>query len=375
MTNKENNRYMRQAIKLAYKGMGYTSPNPPVGAVIVKGNKIIGKGYHQKSGEPHAEIHAINNCTESPKGAELYVTLEPCNHTGKTGPCSEAIIKAGIIKVFIGSIDPNPDVKGSGTVFLEENNIKVVSGILKKECDELIKYFSCFIQKKRPYFIYKSAASIDGKTATATGKSQWITSEKSRIDGHKLRNQVDAILVGKQTFLLDNPQLTTRLTGKRTRNPVRIILNANLSFPKNCTLERIKPLNETIFIYSEKKTTKKDVAAVKNKGFEVFSCETNNKGQFNLKKLCHYLYTKNIASVLIEGGGNTVWNFFNQKLIDEQILYLSPKIIAGKNARGIIDGEGFEDLVNTPVLSEVNIIKLAPDLKITGKIVYQNGNK
>ena len=223
--------YMKIALELAKKGCGFVNPNPMVGAVIVKGDEMIGMGYHEKYGNLHAERNAILSCKKSPKGATLYVTLEPCCHYGKTPPCTEAIIESGISKVVIGSSDPNPLVQGQGVNILRNNGIKVIENVLKEECDEINKAFFHYIKTKTPYVVMKYAMTIDGKIATYTGKSKWVTGEEARQNVHKDRHKYSAIMVGVGTVLADNPMLNCRI--EECKNPIRIICDTNLRTPIN----------------------------------------------------------------------------------------------------------------------------------------------
>jgi len=366
----DHKKYMRKALFLAQKGLGRTSPNPPVGAVIVKSGQVIGEGYHRKAGEPHAEVEAIRNCSESSKDATIYVTLEPCNHRGRTGPCTEAILNAGITEVFIGANDPNPDVKGSGADYLRKQGVTVYEKLLEKECKEILRFFATSIQKKRPYVIYKAAASLDGKTATSAEESQWITSEAARRDVHKLRDHVDAILVGKHTFLKDNPRLTARIPGKKVQNPLRIILNPDLSFPKDCNLLEVLPLNQTVFFYDPERITESQIKKTMAFGFQVKPLIKGTKS--TISQILTFLHEEGITSLLLEGGATTAWNFYQEELIDEQVLYLAPKIIGGITAPGVISGQGFQQLSTVPTLNDVTIKQIGCDVRITGKVKYTN---
>lgn len=359
---------MRKALSLAKKGLGRTHPNPPVGAVIVKSGRIIGMGFHHKAGEAHAEVEAIQNCSEKPKGATIYVTLEPCNHEGRTGACTQAILQAGIAEVFIGATDPNPDVQGSGANYLREHGVIVREELLEKECKEILRFFATSIQKKRPYIIYKAASSLDGKTATSLGESQWITSEAARRDVHKLRDQVDAILVGKHTFLKDNPRLTVRIPSKKIQNPLRLILNPDLSFPENCNLKNIHPLNQTVFLYDPKRVSEQQIKETTAFGFRVKALIKGTRS--TVSDILSFLHEAGITSLLIEGGATTAWNFYQEKLIDEQVLYFAPKIIGGATAPGVISGEGFQQLATVPMLNNIEVKKIGCDVRITGKINY-----
>ncbi len=285
---------MSKAIKLAQKGIGKTNPNPPVGAIIVKNNKIIGQGFHSKAGQDHAEITALKQAGENAKNAGLYVTLEPCSTYGKTPPCTDKIISSGIKHVFIGSIDPNKLNKNKSLKILEKAGIIVETGILKDKTDILIEAFDTFINKKRPFFIMKTAISLDGRIATEGGDSKWITSEESRKYAHKLRNSVDAILVGKNTLLKDNPCLNVRGI-KNPNHPYKIILSSNQNISHDLNIFKDDP--EKVLIFN------------------------------NLQELCEKAYKLNIMRVLIEGGSIVYKSFLEAKLIDKIYFFISPRII------------------------------------------------
>ena len=297
--------YIKECIELAKKGAGYVSPNPLVGCIIVKNGEIIGKGYHKKFGEAHAEVNAINNAKKngySLTNSTLYINLEPCSHFGKTPPCAELIIKEKISKVIIGIKDPNPEVNGKGIAKLRKAGIKVEYGILRKECEELNKFFIKNITKKIPYVTLKVAQSIDGKIALKNNKSKYITCENSLKLVHKLRSEYDAVLIGKNTALLDNPSLTVRLV--KGRNPYRIVIDKDSKLPQHLKIFTDKDSDRTIIINSP----------LKNKNIPLI----------NILKALHDL---NIASVLVEGGANIFSQFVEKNLFDDIYFIIAPKII------------------------------------------------
>jgi diaminohydroxyphosphoribosylaminopyrimidine deaminase/5-amino-6-(5-phosphoribosylamino)uracil reductase len=319
MTKEEN--YIYECIKLAEKGIGYVSPNPLVGSIVVKNGKIIGKGYHKKFGENHAEINAINNAKKQGfkiAGASLYVNLEPCSHFGKTPPCVDEIIKNKIKKVFIGIPDPNPLVNGKGIKILKQNGIEVKFNILKNECSELNKFYIKFITKKQPYVTLKVAQSIDGKIALNNNKSKWITSESSRKLVYNLRGNYDAVLIGKNTADFDNPSLTTHSLNKQT--PKRFVFDHNLSLKKSLKIFTDEYKDITYLLTSEKK---KNI----NHFFRniVYFKETN--GKINLGDVLKYLYKSNISSLLVEGGADIFSQFLENDLFDDIYFFIAPKII------------------------------------------------
>ena len=319
MTKEE--KYIYECIKLAGKGIGYVSPNPLVGSIIVKNGKIIGKGYHKKFGENHAEINAINNAKTQGfriDGASLYVNLEPCSHFGKTPPCVDEIIKNKIKKVFIGIPDPNHLVNGKGIKILKQNGIEVKFNILKNECSELNKFYIKFITKKQPYVTLKVAQSIDGKIALNDNTSKWITSESSRKLVYKLRGNYDAILIGKNTADFDNPSLTTHSIKKPS--PKRFVFDHNLSLNKSLKIFTDEYKENTFLLASEKK---KNINHFFNN--VAFFNETN--GKINLRDVLNYLYKSNISSLLVEGGADIFSQFLENDLFDDIYFFIAPKII------------------------------------------------
>jgi len=317
--------YIQLTIELAKKGIGLVSPNPLVGAVIVKDDKIIGVGYHAKCGENHAEINAFNNCKESPEGATLYVNLEPCSHYGKTPPCTDAIIKNKIIKVVIGTTDPNPLVSGKGVKALREAGIEVITGIMEKECLELNKFFFKSITEKVPYVTLKIAQTLDSKIADNSFHSKWITSAESRTYVHELRANYDAVLVGSNTVNIDNPELSVRLL--EGRNPKRIILNSKLNLSLDKKIFSFKDDNTIIVCSNEEKENKKLSNEYEKNGIKVLFCDVNKKGKIKIKSVLTELYSLGITSILVEGGNKVFSSFVKKGLFDEIDVFISPKIL------------------------------------------------
>src|SRR6056297_2804881 len=280
-------KYMKRAIELAKKGKGYTNPNPIVGAVIVKNGQIIGEGYHERYGEAHAEVNAFNHCSIDPKGATMYVTLEPCAHHGNTPPCAEKIVEKKIKKVVIGLVDPNPLVNHKGIEILRNAGIEVITGVLSEEIKEMNEIFYHFIQNKTPYVIMKTAMSLDGKIATKTGDSKWISNEKARYFGHELRHEVSGILVGINTVVMDNPQLTTRLKGQEGKDPHRIVLDSTLKIPLDSKILRLNSEAKT-FIATTEKASKEKIARLESLGVKVISTQSVNN-QVDLQSLMKIL--------------------------------------------------------------------------------------
>ncbi|WP_244834398.1 bifunctional diaminohydroxyphosphoribosylaminopyrimidine deaminase/5-amino-6-(5-phosphoribosylamino)uracil reductase RibD [Clostridium sp. BJN0001] len=327
--------YMNMALELAKKGVGRVNPNPLVGTVIVKNGKVIGKGYHEKYGELHAERNAIKSLTESAEGSTMYVTLEPCCHYGKTPPCTEAILENKIKKVVIGSDDPNVLVRGKGIAYIKAHGVEVVKGVMKEECDEINKIFFHYIINKTPYVMMKYAMTMDGKIACVTGESKWISGEESRLDVMNDRNRFKAIMVGVNTVIKDNPNLTCRLSGGV--NPIRIICDTNLKTPLNCNISDTAKDIETIIAtccIDDKKIEK-----YRNKGLEILKVKKKD-GHTDLKDLMIKLGEKKIDSLILEGGAELNYSALEAKIVKKIKVYIAPKIFGGKDAKSAVAGEG-----------------------------------
>lgn len=323
--------YIKMALTLAEIGKGQVSPNPLVGAVVVKNNKIIGHGCHKKFGEKHAEINALESCTENPAGGEIYVNLEPCSHQGKTPPCAEAIISSGIKKVFIGTADPNPLVQGKGIMKLKAAGIEVRTGILENECHELNRFFFKYISTGLPYISLKTAQTIDGKIADHYGNSKWISSEESRRLVHQWRGEYDAVMVGKGTVIADDPGLNVRLVNGR--NPHKIIIDRNLSLDTEFRL--FKDTSSKIFIIANEDADLVKIEKLRSAGIDVISAIKNEKGYPVLKDALQKLAKENISSILVEGGSAVFSGMIKENLADEIITFISPKILGP--GKGVFD--------------------------------------
>lgn len=351
--------YMLRAIELAKQGVGWTSPNPLVGAVIVKDGRIIGEGYHEKYGELHAERNAIKHLKESAEGATIYVTLEPCCHYGKQPPCTEAIAEAGIKKVVIGSRDPNPLVAGKGTRFLRAQGIEVEEDFMREECDALNSVFFHFIQTKRPYIVMKYAMTMDGKIATKTGKSKWITSEQSRKIVHEMRHQYTAIMAGIGTVLKDDPMLNTRIEGKKS--PIRIICDSKLQIPLESKICQSAKEYPTIIACADAEQEKK--ADLEMLGVQVL--EVSKEGRVDLKKLIEMLGEQKIDSILLEGGGTLNESMLRENLVNEVHVFLAPKIFGGKGAPSPVEGCGICEVKDAKEFYLQDIRKIGEDVQLT----------
>ena len=327
--------YMRRAIELAKRGLGTTAPNPLVGAVIVKDGRIIGEGYHAHCGGLHAERNAFANCTEDPAGADLYVTLEPCCHHGRTPPCTDIILEQGIRRVFIGSRDPNPKVSGKGAALLRQHGLEITEDFLQEECDALNPVFFHYMTKKMPYVAIKYAMTADGKLATVTGASQWITGETARAHVHQLRHQYQGILAGIGTVLADDPLLNCRLPDGK--DPVRIICDSHLRLPLESRICQTAQKIRTIVAYTEASAEKID--ALKETGVHLWQMPNKN-GHVALRPLLKKLAEAEISSILAEGGGEIHASLLEEHLAQKAYIYLAPKIFGGKNAGTPVGGAG-----------------------------------
>lgn len=339
--------YMRLAIEEAKKGEGFTNPNPLVGAVLVKDGKVIGKDYHHRYGEFHAERNAILNCKEDLHGAEIYVTLEPCCHHGKTPPCTQIIIESGIKKVYIGSYDPNPKVNGGGIKQLKDAGIQVFTEVLKEECDALNPVFFHYIKTKLPYVVMKYAMTADGKIATYTGASKWITGEAARANVQLSRKRYSGIMAGIGTVLMDDPMLTCRL--ENAKNPIRIICDSRLRIPLDSNIVKTAKEVPTILACAkesenEDSTDEKNSRCQKKKSLEQAGCEvvevTRTENGIDLKELMQILGEKKIDSILLEGGGNLNFSALQAGIVTKAETYIAPKLFGGTDAKTPVGGMG-----------------------------------
>lgn len=343
MNSSQTKQYMYRALELAKKGTGAVNPNPLVGAVLVKDNRIIGEGYHQKYGQLHAERNAIADCYrrgENPAGAELYATLEPCCHYGKTPPCTEAIIENKIVKVYVGSNDPNPLVDGGGIAVLRAHGIEVETGILKQECDALNEIFFHYIRTKRPFVLMKYAMTMDGKIATVTGDSKWITGEAARRQVHEDRNRCAAIMAGVGTVIADNPMLNCRLP--EGHSPVRIICDTSLRTPADSLV--VTTAKEIPTILATCCTDKEKQKVFTDKGCKILEVtetyDKNGKKQLDLQDLCKQLGEQKIDSVLLEGGAVLNGSALQAGIVSCMQTYIAPKIFGGQEAKSPVGGSG-----------------------------------
>lgn len=355
--------YMELALKLALKAKGKTSPNPLVGALVVKGGKIIGRGFHAKAGFAHAEIIALDEAGKKAKGATLYVTLEPCAHTGRTPPCINRIIGSGIKEVVVGMIDPNPLNNGKGVALLKQSNIKVRVGVLSERLKEINESFIKYITARIPFVTVKVAESLDGRIATRTGDSKWITSDKSRAFAHRIRKNYDAIMVGVNTVLRDNPSLNAWFSQKKL---IKIIVDSNLSIPENSNIfaKDSQVIIITLPSRPGQETQNRKSLAAKAKILEV----KEKAGQINLRDALKKLAQLQISNIIVEGGGTMIGSLFDERLVDKILFFISPKIIGGKDAVSSVMGNGVKRVDQAIKLQDLKIRRFGEDLLVSARV-------
>lgn len=357
-------KYMRLAMQLAGNAIGRTSPNPLVGAVIVKDNRVVGCGWHRKAGTPHAEVHALNQAGELAQGADVYVTLEPCAHYGKTPPCAKALVEAKVKNVYGGLLDVNPKVAGKGFKILEDAGIHVEYGFLQDELRKQNEVFFKWIEHKKPFIVLKAAMTLDGKIATATGQSKWITSETSRAYGYKLRDIYDGIMVGINTVIEDNPMLTARVDGGK--NPIRIVVDSSLRIDINANVVQDK--SAKTIVATTDKADKDKILKLQAQDVDVIVVDKDENDKVDIEKLLDILGQQNICSILVEGGATLSGSFVAKKLVDKVYFFIAPKIIGGKEAKTPVAGTGILNLQEALTLKDIQIEKLEEDILIIGRV-------
>jgi diaminohydroxyphosphoribosylaminopyrimidine deaminase/5-amino-6-(5-phosphoribosylamino)uracil reductase len=359
---------MHLALTEAKKGIGRTSPNPSVGAVVVRNGKVVGKGYHKMAGTPHAEVHALRNAGSKARNSILYVTLEPCNHTGRTPPCTEAILQAGVKRVVIGMPDPNPQVSGGGGEYLASRGVSVVTGILQEKCQEINLPFIKHATTGLPWVMLKAGMSMDGRIAAQAGQANQITNEQSRNQVHKLRDQVDAILIGLETALVDDPSLTTRLPGrKKGRDPLRVILDSGLRFsPKAKLLQQESGAQTWIFCGPGAHQKKRD--QLEKAGAIIKPVPLRATGKLDLKSVLTELGRSQLNSVLVEGGSRIHGSFLQERLVDQILLFVAP-VFLGQQGVPLVN---FSEQDSKFDISKFNIVRtrrLGTDIMIEGRFL------
>ena len=364
----EDEIFMEKALILARRGLGKTSPNPMVGALVVKGRKILGKGYHRKYGRAHAEVIALRNVKGDVRGASIYVTLEPCCHHGWTPPCVDALIGAGINHVVIGTPDPNPRVNGKGIQSLLNNGIQVKVGVLEERCRELNEAYFKYIQNGIPLVTLKFAQSLDGRIATKTGHSQWISSPESLRLGHTLRSMHDGVLVGIGTILVDDPGLTVRLA--KGKNPRRIIIDGKLRIPLRAKVLNDEGVDKTIIV-ATKRASRGKAQSLKNLGAEILWAKKNQRGKVDMEDLLGKLGGMGLTSVLVEGGAEIITSFLRERLADKIVIVMAPKLI-GEGIEAVGDLE-IRDLDEALQISRMKMRRLGGDIVIEGYLGKGSG--
>ena len=366
MVRQEDIEYMRRAMELAERGVGFTNPNPMVGAVIVKGGKVIGEGWHERCGEWHAERNAFKNCTVPAQGSTMYVTLEPCCHYGKTPPCTEAIIEHGIARVVVGMEDPNPLVAGKGIALLREAGIEVVCGVEEEALREQNRVFLKYISTKLPWVAMKTAMTLDGKIATRTGDSKWITGAEARAYVHELRHRFMAIVVGIGTAVADDPLLNCRIEGRGVRQPIRVVVDSNARLSLDSQLVKTAGEYRTIVAHT-RFAPEESVKALREAGVEMLLCK-EKEGLVDVRNLLELLGQSGIDSILLEGGGSLNYTFLAEGLADELYAFIAPKIVGGMNAKTPVEGAGMEKMADAINLELENVLNVGHDVLLKLKV-------
>ncbi len=357
---------IRECIKLAKLASGKTSPNPLVGSIIVKDGKIIGKGYHPEAGKPHAEVFALKDAGEAAKGATVYVNLEPCNHHGRTPPCTEALIAAGVAKVVVGMIDPNPLVAGNGIKRLKAAGIEVIVGVEESACRQLNEAFIHRILHQKPFGILKYAMTLDGKIAATTGHSAWVTSKASRHRVHQLRSACDGIIIGGNTVRKDNPNLTTH--GVTAHNPLRIVMTRTCDLPESCNLWDTYVAPTLIFTQSDSNPQLQ--AKLLTKGVEIVHLDTVTP-----EAVMNHLYHKGLSQVLWECGGILAANAISSQAVQKVMAFIAPKIIGGQNAHSPVGDLGLTEMTQALLLDRISLEKIEADILIQGYFLLKMNDK
>jgi diaminohydroxyphosphoribosylaminopyrimidine deaminase/5-amino-6-(5-phosphoribosylamino)uracil reductase len=363
----QSEQFMQRAIDLARKGLGRTAPNPPVGAVLVRDGKIVGEGFHPAAGQPHAEVFALREAGELALGADLYVTLEPCCHHGRTGPCTEALINAGVARVYIGTQDPNPLVSGKGAECLQQAGVDVICEVLLSESLRLIAPFAKSISKGLPYVVFKAAMTLDGKTATSSGDSKWISCAASRELVHQLRDQVDGIVVGSGTVNADDPRLTTRLTDGNGRDPVRIVFDGSLKTSPQAILYT-QPSEAKTVLVTAPDHAEADLQPYRAVGVDIIQVSRNDNG-LDLTAAMIALGAMNLHSLLLEGGSILGGAMLRAELVDQVMIFVAPKMIGGDGC-SLLAGEGVASISDAWSLIDLRARKIDTDILIEGEVQH-----
>ena len=361
MSLTEDERWMELALRLAEAARGQTSPNPLVGAVVVKDGQLLGSGAHLKAGGPHAEVHALEQAGESAEGSTLYVTLEPCNHYGRTPPCTERAISSGVKRVVVGSIDPDPLVSGKGVQRLQEAGLSVKTGVLADRCTQLNETYFHHRRTGLPFITLKAAVTLDGKTATSDGDSRWVTGEEAREEVHRLRHQYDAVLIGSGTALHDRPQLTVRLPGGG-KNPLRVVVDSKLRVPLDSPLADVESAPTWVFCTDEAAPGREE--ALTARGVRVF--RTGAGPRVRLERVFRRLGQEGIVSVLTESGGELNASLLREGWVNKVMFFIAPKILGGRDSLTAVGGASADYMKNALSLKDVSVDILGRDILVTG---------
>ena len=361
----EDEKFMRAALRLAKRGLGRTSPNPAVGAAIVRDGQIVARGYHKRAGEDHAEIVALKGIGgEARMGDTLYVTLEPCNHSGKTPPCTAAIRRSGLRRVVVGMADPNPNVTGGGCAYLERAGIEVKLGVLEAECRRLNEAFIKYVTSGRPFVLAKLALTLDGWIATSTGHSRWISNEQSRRFVHRLRDKTDGVMVGVGTVTTDDPMLTTRIGRTKGRDPVRIILDTHLRIPVKAQVLRLESNAETLVVTGTEVSPER-FERITDLGVSLVQAPTK-QGRIDLLALMHMLGKMQLTSIMVEGGSTLIGSLIRDRLIDKFYIFMAPKILGGSDGIAMASGAGPLRMDESLRLRNIAVRRMGEDVLISG---------
>ncbi|PID39779.1 MAG: riboflavin biosynthesis protein RibD [Deltaproteobacteria bacterium] len=365
---------MRQALRLAARGRGRTSPNPMVGAVVVKRGRVIGEGFHRCAGTPHAEINALAAAGARAAGADLYVNLEPCDHHGRTPPCTEALIAAGLRRVVVGIVDPNPLVNGVGLAKLRRAGIEVVTGVLADDCARLNEAFSLFIQRRRPHITLKSAITLDGRVAARSGHARWVSGPGARKASHKLRNELDAIIVGSGTALADDPQLDCREV-RGGRDPIRVVFDSQLALsPEARMVALVERSSAPTWVICGKRASAAKARALESKGVRVFRVGTE-RGHVRVAQALTALAAEGVVSALLEGGPTLSGAFWRARCVDRVIAFVAPKLLADPQALPMIAAGPAETMADAVALEDVSVGRRGADIMISGRVAWNDGER
>lgn len=364
--------YMQQALELARGGAGYVSPNPLVGCIIVKDGQVVGRGYHQRFGGPHAEVYALQEAGPRARGAALYVNLEPCSHTGKTPPCAAAVVQAGIGRVVVALRDPNPLVAGGGLARLQQAGIAITLGVCEAEARQLNEAFLKYVTTRCPFVTLKCAISLDGKIATRTGASRWITGDLARAEVHRLRHATDAILVGIGTVLQDDPLLTTRLPDQRGVHALRVIVDSTVRLPLQAHVAQVAADCRTLVATTVRATAERQ-QQLQAQGIEIVSLPAYDDGRVNLEALLCHLGTRGVASVLVEGGAMLSATLLRRRLVDKVLFFVAPKIIGGDGI-SVIGACGVETMEQVIGVQDLTWQRLGEDVVLQAYLGRNDGH-